>query len=204
MKFSAIPVIVALAGATIAWPLAARDDRVTAAIIGQIAPSSLSCTDTTECRTNVQAAPLLSAATANLSTGATAAVIALTAYESGDYKYKRNKYPGRPGQGTSNMQMINYNILYAGSIPDLQEAVNQLGSIDTDDKKNQLLDLVVDDKYNFGSGPWFLTTQCARDVLGELEHATDQGFTAYMNCIGTDLTPERTAYWTRAKTAFNL
>ncbi|KAI1434662.1 hypothetical protein GGR50DRAFT_387180 [Xylaria sp. CBS 124048] len=205
MRFTtAVPAILALVGATTAAPLTARDDKVTADIIARIAPLSQSCSDTNECRTNVQAAPFISAATANLSTGATAAVIALTAFESADYKYKRNKYPGRPGQGTSNMQMVNYNILYAQSIPALQSAVAQIGSITTDDQRNELLDLLVDDKYNFGSGPWFLTTQCSPEVLTELDQGTDAAFSAYMACVGTDVTSDRLAYWTRAKAAFNL
>ncbi|KAI2635069.1 hypothetical protein GGS21DRAFT_91151 [Xylaria nigripes] len=208
MKFSAIVPILALAGAPIvtAAPVASSTGcEITAEIIQQIAPTSTTCSETSECRTNVQVAPLFNEAVKGLSPGAAAAVLALTAFESDDYKFKRNKFPGRPGQGTSNMQMINFNVEFAESIPELLSAITQLGSIDSSDQmKNQLLDLVIDDKFNFRSGPWFLTSQCSKAVVDELASASDKAFADYMACVGTTLTPERTAYWTRAKTALNL
>ncbi|KAI0533917.1 hypothetical protein GGR58DRAFT_484811 [Xylaria digitata] len=210
MKYSfAISAGLALAGLTSAAPLAAREAKA-ADIIAKIAPTSTSCASSDECRTNVQAAPFFIDAFWNYglrSYGQMAAVLALTAYESADYKYKHNVYPGRPGQGTSNLQMLKFNILYAKSIPELKDAVAALGSIsdtDTSDKANQLLALVTPDKYNFGSGPWFLNTQCDPKVKDDLVKGTDEAFKAYMDCVGVTLDEGRTAYWTRAKEAFGL
>ncbi|KAI1132485.1 hypothetical protein F5Y10DRAFT_231224 [Nemania abortiva] len=208
MKFSmTLSAGLALAGITTAAPVVARGDTSAAGIIGQIAPDSKSCASSTECRTNVQAAPFLIDAMAKYglrAPGQIAAVLALTAYESRNYQYKHNTDPGRPGQGTSNMQMINYNIEYAKSIPELKDKVAALGDITTTDKQNQLLALVNTDEYNFGSGPWFLTTQCSKDVVDGLAAGTDAAFSAYMGCVGVSVTGDRQAYWTRAKQAFGL
>ena len=95
------------------------------------------------------------------------------------------------------MQMISYNQKYASSIPELAGKV--AGASDDD-----VLALVTPDKYNFGSGPWFLTTQCTDDQRKQLQAGTDAGFSAYMSCIGVEATDERLAYWKRAKTAFGL
>ncbi|KAI1425365.1 hypothetical protein F5Y12DRAFT_383060 [Xylaria sp. FL1777] len=203
--FTAISAGLALAGLTSAMPLVARE-KTAAAIIGEIAPTSLSCAETTECRTNVQAAPFFITAFSNrtlMYPGQMAAVLALTAFETQDYKYKHNISPGRPGQGTSNMQMVEYNIEYANSIPELQPKVAALGTIDTDAKKNQLLALVTADEYNFGSGAWYLTKHCP-EVVPQLATGTDAAFNAYMQCVGVELTSARSAYWTRAKSAFGL
>ncbi|KAI3332690.1 hypothetical protein F4824DRAFT_285641 [Ustulina deusta] len=206
MKYSTVTSAgLALAGLTSALPLVARQ-KTAAAIIGEIAPGSLSCADTTECRTNVQAAPFFIDAFQKYglgSAGQMAAVLALTAYESVDYKYKHNVSPGRPGQGTSNLQMVNFNIDYANTFPELQAKVSALGTIATDDTKNQLLALVTPDEYNFGSGPWFLTKNCPQ-VVSPLATGTDEAFSAYMQCVGVELTAERSAYWTRAKAAFGI
>jgi hypothetical protein len=210
MKFLQVTTSLALAATALAMPvnpIASRQDTA-ASIIAKIAPVSATaaCTETTECRTAEQAAPFLIAAMQKYgvySTAEIAAVLSLMAYESDNFAYKHNISPGRPGQGTANMQMINYNILYANSIPELAPKVAALGGTTTTDQMNSLLALVTDDNYNFGSGPWFLTTQCA-SVRTQLQTSPDAGFSAYMACVGVTLTDDRTAYWTRAKAAFGL
>ncbi|OTB02519.1 hypothetical protein M426DRAFT_62181 [Hypoxylon sp. CI-4A] len=196
-----------LAGQTLAAPVKARDGKSAADIVAEIAPNSKTCDNTDECHTSDQAGPLLADAMAKYevySPGQIAGIIALTAFESVDYKYKHNVSPGRPGQGTSNMQMFNYNLLYAQSIPKLQDKVAGVDENAADDKKNEILALVNTDEYNFGSGPWFLTTQCSTDVQEALKAGDDAGFQAYMGCVGVTLDEQRTAYWTRAKAAFGL
>ncbi|KAI1185945.1 hypothetical protein F5B17DRAFT_405859 [Nemania serpens] len=208
MKFSMpLSAGLALAGLTAAVPLATRQAKTAADIIGEISPNSLTCADAAECRTNVQVAPFFVKAMSQYglgSPGQIAAVLALTAFESVDYKYKHNISPGRPGQGTSNMQMINYNTEYAQSIPELKDKVAAIGAATTPDAQNQILALVTDDQYNFGSGPWFLKNKCTPDVVAGLEKGTDDAFAAYMACVGVTVTGERSAYWSRAKTAFGL
>ena len=133
-----------------------------ASLIAAIMPTANTCSGAQfadECRTADQAAPFLIDAMQKYgvySTGEIAAVLSLIGYESVDMKFKHNVSPGRPGQGTSNMQQINYNTLYAKSIPALAANLAAAGS-----DPNDILALVTPDEYNFGSGPWFLTTQCA-------------------------------------------
>jgi hypothetical protein len=198
-----------LAGSALAAPAVkptpVARDLTAASIVAAIAPAATSCATTTECRTAEQAAPYLIDAMSQYgvtSRGEILGVISLMAYESVNFEYKHNVSPGRPGQGTANMQMFDYNFKYANSISDLQSEVSALGTITTDDQKNQLLALVTDDKYNFGSGPWFLTTQCTQDVRDQLATGTDAGFSAYMGCVGVTATSDRLAYWTRAKAAW--
>lgn len=212
MKYSQITTALLLASSSLAAPLnttcaiEARADTA-ASIISKIAPTAAACTASdTDCRTPEEAAPYLINALSKygvINVAEIAGVLALMAYESDDFKYKTNS-KGTPGQGTANMQMFAYNLQYAQSIPELADKVSALGTITTDDQKNQLLALVTDDNYNFGSGPWFYTTQCDSSVQTELQQGTDAGFAAYMSCVGVDVTDARTAYWTAAKLAFGL
>ncbi|KAF7539411.1 hypothetical protein G7054_g2199 [Neopestalotiopsis clavispora] len=133
-----------------------------------------------------------------------AGILALMAYESVNFAYKRNKSPGRPGQGTANMQMSNFNVEYAASLTDLASQVAALGDITTDDQKNALLDLLVDDAYNFGSGAWYYVNKCTDAQKTALKAGDDAGFAAYMACVDVTVTDDRSAYWTRAKAAIGL
>lgn len=181
-----------------------------AAIIKQISPASASCAGATpDCRTADQIAPHAMGAMHHYGLSSSremAAVLALMAFESADFKYKHNVYPGRPGQGTANMQMPQYNLKYAKSIPAVKGKVANIPSVDglSADKLNEILGYVTPDEYNFGSGAWFLATQCPGSVRDALRANIDNGFNAYMGCVGVDVTPERTAYLTRAKQAFGL
>ncbi|ETS86699.1 hypothetical protein PFICI_00527 [Pestalotiopsis fici W106-1] len=211
MKYSQIATSLLLAGSALAAPSAkvvAPRSSSAADLILAIAPDSASCDSSNdECRTNVQAAPLLIDAFDKYdirTTAEIAGILSLMAYESVNFAYKRNKSPGRPGQGTANMQMFDYNVKYAATLSDLTTQVAALGTITTDDGKNQLLDLVVDDQYNFGSGPWFYSTQCTDAQRTALQKGDDDGFAQYMACVGVTVTDDRNAYWTRAKTAFGL
>ncbi|KAI9761970.1 MAG: hypothetical protein M4579_000753 [Chaenotheca gracillima] len=189
-----------------------RASTVTAAQLQQIAPTSNTCSGAPaadECRTATQAAPLISQAfsTYAISTpGEMAALIGLMAFETDDFKYDKNHYPGTPGQGTRNMQMITYNYKYAASIPAL---VSQLqaaapgGTVPTDpDAQNAVRQLVLTDQYDFGSAAWFLTTQCGPSVRAGLQAGSETGWETYISsCVGTTVTDDRKAYWTRALAA---
>ncbi|KAI4869979.1 hypothetical protein F4820DRAFT_443461 [Hypoxylon rubiginosum] len=198
-----------MAGQALAAPLRARDGGSAADIVAQISPNSKTCAETTECRTAEQAGPLLADAMAKYGldqAGQIAAVLALTAFESVDFQFKHNVSPGRPGQGTSNMQMFNFNLEYAQTFPELKDQVAGVTADADDAKKNEVLALVEDDKYNFGSGPWYMTNKCAaaKDALSAGKDL-DAGFQAYMTCVGVpSVTEDRLAYWTRAKQAFGL
>lgn len=183
-----------------------RRDTSAAAIIAAIMPSSTSCDGAAypaDCATNVEAAPYFISAmqSYNITSSAQmAGVLALVAYESGELKYRHNVYPGTPGQGTSNMQSLAYNTLYATAHAELAAGLTAAAG-----DPNSILALVTPDAYNFGSGPWFLATQCSDDVRTQLATGTDAGFTAYMGCVGVDLSESgRLTYWHTALTAFGL
>ncbi|KAL7932587.1 hypothetical protein V8C35DRAFT_78160 [Trichoderma chlorosporum] len=180
-----------------------------AAIVKQIAPNAENCVDTTECRTAEQAAPFIAQAMYDykvFTTPEMAAIISLIAFESADFKYKHNVSPGRPGQGTANMQMPNFNLMYAKSIDSIKDQVSQFTTTDglSDDDLNHILSLVEPDQYNFASGAWFYTTQCDPSVKQALWDNVDTGFQKYMACVGVSVTDDRLAYFTRAKAAFGL
>jgi hypothetical protein len=187
-----------------------------AAMLLQIAPTSGSCAGSPfpqECATNVQAAPYLITAMSKYgitSPPEIAAVLSLIAYETGDFKYNINHYPapGRPGQGTRDMQMANYNLLYAQSIPALS---SQLSAITTssstnglsDDQLNDVRALVLTDEYSWASAAWFLTAQCA-NIRTSIQAGGQAGYTAYLSCVGTSATSDRLSYWNRANTALGI
>jgi hypothetical protein len=192
-----------------ASPTSATD----AAKIKIIAPSSKSCRPDAlpDCRTADQAAPFIfrSMSQYNLtSDNEMAAVIALMAFESGDFRYKHNAFPppGNPGQGTANMQSPAFNLLYAKSLDGVKEKVADVKTVEglKPEKLNEILALVTPDEYNFGSGPWFLVTQCPATVRDALKEDIDCGFEAYMACVGVQVTDPRKEYLTRAKEAFGL
>jgi len=191
--------------------IAKRDATPAADIVLAIAPKSGDCTNAPfadECATNVQAArPLVDAMAAYgiYNPAQIAAVLSVMAFESGDFKYNKNHNPGRAGQGTRNMQLIKYNVLFARSKDELKDKVPE-GDADsmTDDQKNAVLALVMADPYNYETGPWFLATQCEQSVRDTLASNPDAGWAAYMRCINVASTDDRTAYWTRAKAAFGL
>ena len=69
-----------------------------------------------ECADADRAAPAISTSFEKYqikSRGAQAAMIAIMVFESGSFKYNKNHFPGRPGQGTRNMQMPDFNREYA-------------------------------------------------------------------------------------------
>lgn len=99
--------LVALSLALLASASCGDDSKVTAAQLQVIAPNSKSCDNPPaagECATAEQAAPFINASfdTNDVSSPAEqAAVISLMAFETADFKYNRNHFPGRPGQGST-------------------------------------------------------------------------------------------------------
>ncbi|EFY88933.1 hypothetical protein MAC_05027 [Metarhizium acridum CQMa 102] len=207
MRFSA-PVIMALAAVANAASAPIEPEKF-AKIMDEMLPDTKCDGKTPDCRTATQAAPFIQKSMARYqinSTNEMAAIISLMAFESGNFTYKRNMFPGRPGQGTANMQMANFNFEYAKSIPCLQSKVSNVTTVEgaSNATLNYILSLVTVDKYNFGSGPWFYTTKCLPESRDALEKNVDTGFETYMKCVGVSVTEDRKAYLTRAKKAFGL
>ena len=83
---------------------AAAGAKVTPQIVVTAAPGSAGCDGSAPCRTADQAAPLLQAAFDKYgfnTPGEQAAIMALMAFETGDFKFDVNVSPGRPGQGSA-------------------------------------------------------------------------------------------------------
>lgn len=171
------------------------------AVVEAIMPTSTSCDKAqfpAECRTAAQASPFFVKAYAKHECYSPAQIGALLAWvglESADMKYKHNISPGRPGQGTSNMMMPKFVKEYA---TDLLGADKLAGLDDIG-----VLALVMADEYNFGSAAWFMTKHCA-DAKALLATDAQAGWTSFLGCIGVSSTPEREAYWTRAKKVLTL
>ncbi|KAL1981294.1 hypothetical protein VTN96DRAFT_2787 [Rasamsonia emersonii] len=174
-----------------------------------ISPNSASCDNAPapgECSTAAQAVPFItkSFVTYNVTSLAEqAALISLMAFESGDFKYNRNHFPppGRPGQGTRNMQSPTYNQQYAASIPALASQYRSVSG-----NVSAVLDLLLSDEtYDFGSAAWFLTSQCTPAVRAALQSGSEAGWEGYItSCVGTTVTDDRKAYWTRAVQALGV
>ncbi|KAL8990932.1 MAG: hypothetical protein Q9169_007991 [Polycauliona sp. 2 TL-2023] len=172
-----------------------------------MAPLSKTCSGAkfaNECKTAAQAAPFINASFKThsiTSAGEAAAIISLIALESGDFKYNKNHFPGRPGQGTRNMQMPAFNLEYAKSIPELKGGLEKAG---TDVVK--VLDLLVaKGEYDFGSAAWFMKTKCSKGVREGLQKGTTEAWKKYITeCIGTTVTPERQAGWEKAAKAMGV
>lgn len=123
------------------------------------------------------------------------------AFESDDFKYNKNHFPGVAGQGTRNMQSPSYNKKYASSLPDLKDKLPAVSNSPAD-----LLDLLrSDDATDFGSGAWFLTTQCSKEVRSALADGSETGWQRFISdCVGTSVTDERKVYWERAVKAIGV
>ncbi|KKY34837.1 hypothetical protein UCDDA912_g05199 [Diaporthe ampelina] len=181
-------------------PSSSLGKREATKVLEAIMPKSSSCEGRgDQCRTASQAAPYLVQAMTKYKTTAPmeqAGILSLVAYESLEMQYSKNLNNAAAGQGTSNMQMGSYNVQYASSIAELAAK---------SPTESTVLDLVTDDKYNFGTGPWFYSTQCesAKSATGG---EPDAWFQAYMSCVGvsTSAQPDRLTYWDRAKTQFGL
>ncbi|KAL2828271.1 hypothetical protein BDW59DRAFT_159859 [Aspergillus cavernicola] len=168
-----------------------------------IAPKSASCAGAPEaadgeCATADQAAPAVSKAFNKYgitSKAEQAAVLGLIAFESGEFVYSRNHFPGVPGQGTRNMQSPAFNKEYAASLPALADRFESV-----QDNPAAVLDLLLEDlAVDFGSGAWFLKTQCSDSVREALQTGSEEGWEGYIvDCVGTEANEERKGYWADA------
>jgi hypothetical protein len=179
---------------------------LTAAQLTAIAPKTASCAGADfpdECADATAAATALNKAFDTYkitSTGEQAAIIAYELFESGDFKYKKNHYPGVPGQGTRMMAMPNYVKLYATAVAGA-DAVAQAEAAGGDAGRIAVLALVNgDDEKSFGSAAWFVSTQCTADVRAGLVTESEDGWNKFLTqCVGTTADPARDVPWVAAK-----
>lgn len=113
---------------------------------------------------------------------------------------------GEKGQGSCddtarNMQSPSYNAKYASSIPAISDKVSAANG-----EAGQILDiLLADEEYDFGSGAWFLTTQCEQSVRETLQSGSEEGWQGYISgCVGTEANEGRRRYWESAVKALGV
>ena len=98
------------------------------------------------------------------------------------------------------MQSPDFNKKYAASIPALKDKAASVSD------PADLLDLLRNDgATDFGSGAWFLTTQCSKEVRSALADGSESGWQKYISdCVGTSVDDDRKAYWERAVKALGV
>jgi hypothetical protein len=181
---------------------------ITADQLKQIDPKTASCDDAPadapgECADAATAAAAISASfeTYGIKTpGEQAALIAIMDFETAGFKYSKNHFPGRPGQGTRNMQMLEWNQKYAADVMPTAAALSG-------DALTTALN--ADANISFGSAAWFLTkgnaAVCTQAIRDGLAAGTKVGWDAYLTtCVGTTAAPERDVPWTAAKTVLGV
>jgi len=193
--------LAALGGFTMSMPVSPRQTTsLTLSNLLTIAPNSQSCATArfpTECRTAEQALPYILASfnIYNITYPAVqAALISLIVYESGEFVYNENHFPGVPGQGTRNMQSPSYNALYAKELGFSYFATGA-----------ELMAAVGDDEYTFASAAWFVTSQCGFEIRESMWSGRRAAWEAYLTgCVGTSVDDGRVAYWERAMAALGV
>lgn len=191
--------------------------EITAAQVSLLAPGTSQCTvsDST-CSTAQTAAIALNNAflTYGLKTlGQKAGMIAYMAFESVDFAYNINVFPGRPGQGTKCMLMFPHLYNFALSFPELKPEVLKLSPPEAQtsgvtynnyeslfpniDTRNKIRELVLPDKYTFKCAPWVLTSYSGATCDKTTLNSGLDGFVKTMEppCFSVDVTPERKARW---------
>ena len=173
-----------------------------------IDPTTASCSGTgdfaSECADATRAAPALTAAFQKYSIhdpATQAALIAIMLYESGSFKYNHNHFPapGRPGQGTRNMQMAPYNEKYATELFGAQAVANAKATGTQAAEEDRVLALVQGDAESFGSAAWLLSG-CEQGVKDGLATGSMDGWDKYLTqCVGTTHTADRDVAWAKAK-----
>ncbi|KAL9009488.1 MAG: hypothetical protein Q9173_005488 [Seirophora scorigena] len=202
--FASMLVVTLALGSLFPPSLAAPTDtlrkRAPASLLA-MAPKANTCAGApfpAECKTAAEAAPFINESFrtyAITSPGEAAALISIMAFETGDFKYNVNHFPGTPGQGTRNMQYPEFNLKYAQSIPELKDKLAAAGT----DPKAVLALLTANGTYDFGSAAWFLKTQCSDTVRAGLKSGSLAGWQAYITeCIQTTVTPDRQTGWEKA------
>ncbi|KAF2627802.1 hypothetical protein BU25DRAFT_431137 [Macroventuria anomochaeta] len=179
---------------------------VTADQLIQIAPETASCSGAPfpeECADATVAATALNKSFdtyAIKTAGEKAALIAYTLFESGNYKYSKNHFPGRPGQGTRMMAFPSFIAKYADAVVGA-DAVATANATGGDAGLNAVLALVnSDDETSFGSAAWFYSTQCTADVKAGVAAETVDGWHNFLTaCVGTELDATRDTPWGAAK-----
>ncbi|KAJ2359065.1 hypothetical protein IWW50_000263 [Coemansia erecta] len=156
--------------------------------------------DQSECATNDSAAKAITHAMAKYNVkrrGEVVALISLMAYESKNWEYNINHFPGRAGQGTRAMLMYNFIYTYAQSLyPD--KVSSSAANSESATEMNSVRGLVLGGDDSFGAAFWYLTT-VAKEFHGDegkLRSGNIDDFKAYIeNGVHTSWDDERAEIW---------
>ena len=185
-------------------PFLPRSDPLCLTQLLSVVPSASSCANASfpsECAAASEALnPILDGFTKYSITTAPeqAALLSWMAFESGEFKFNQNHFPGRPGQGTRCMMMPNFVREYVASIPEL--APQAIGKDDV-----AVLALVLPDEYSFASASWFYSAHCTEAVKQGVQTGSKSGWSDFLTeCVGTTVDESREVYWTRAMQALGV
>ncbi|KAJ2850643.1 hypothetical protein IWW36_001754 [Coemansia brasiliensis] len=143
------------------------------------------------------------------SRGEIVATLAWMLYESDNWKYNINHFPGNIGQGTRTMMSWNYVSQYAKQLHpnEYEQAVGSSGddvSSANNSTKTAVIDLVLNNDDSFGAGFWYLTTQAPsfHNNPSKLRDGNMQDFQEYVQSgIVTSWNSDREAIWTTVNDA---
>ncbi|KAJ2450970.1 hypothetical protein EV183_003930 [Coemansia sp. RSA 2336] len=159
-----------------------------------------SAAEQAECATNEVAAAAITNAINKYDVkrrGEVVALIALMAYESADWEYNINHFPGRAGQGTRAMLMYNFISTYAQSLYPSKITATEASSQSTE-AMNSVRELVLNNDDSFAAAFWYLTT-VAKDYHGDesrLRSGNIDDFKAYIeNGVHTTWDEQRGSIW---------
>jgi hypothetical protein len=197
MLFALFLNALALVSLSTARPLVLRQTAcITASDLTKIAPDTASCDSAPfpeECATASVAAPNVAQSFGlfNINSfGAQAALVAIMLFESGDFKYSKNHFPGVAGQGTRNMQSPAFNAKYASWIAanggDSSITAESVAAASNDPAT--LLSSINTDRWGFASAAWFLATQCGASQVQALSDGSQASFESYLTLAPRSLT----------------
>ncbi|TIA70999.1 hypothetical protein E3P91_02790 [Wallemia ichthyophaga] len=164
---------------------------LTAKQLERVAPKTSSCSEASymeECATSDVASERLTEAIEQHNTIAneSAAIIAWQLNESLEYRYNINHFSNgqkkhNPGQGTRCMANSEFIVGYVSAHEDLRgEATVDLGGNLSDEEKDSVLDLVLDDSHTYDVAFWFYDTQCTDSVKNQVRKGGMGGLDAFM------------------------
>lgn len=217
MLFSSLSALLPLLTSASVLPLNTRETSfptnyttLCASTLIEIDPNTSTCDSPAsfpdECRTAIQAAPPISSSFARFgldTAGERAAAVALMLYESGSFKFNRNHFPapGRPGQGTRNMQVPEFNKAYATEL----FGAERVAAAEAEGGMDAVLELVSGDWESFASAAWFMRTYCTEGLRAGLREGSDEGWEKYITgCVGTTMDQGRLDLWEKAKKGLGI
>ncbi|KAJ1643449.1 hypothetical protein J3B02_003145 [Coemansia erecta] len=184
-------------------------EQLNKAVSSRASDSSCASVSTpSECAPNSRAVMAINHAIAKYgvtSTGEIAALIALMAYESADWQYNINHYPGRPGQGTKAMLMYDFIEKYAQQVHQSEATRVLISGGNSDSAKNSVRELVLNDDDSFGAVFWYLVTQAPafHNNPAKLRAGNADDFKEYVvNGVNAGWDDKRMSIWNQVNSAF--